>query len=99
MGKVKIVKNLQIFFQILQISIFENRSFWKYFQDGDPLAVVDSKCKVFGTTGLRVVDSSIMPSVASGIFLFSESPRFSFVKKLWQKMLCKQNCCKFCEQI
>jgi len=27
MGKVKIVKNLQIFFQILQISIFENRSF------------------------------------------------------------------------
>merc|ERR1712130_206053 len=35
-------------------------------KESDPMAVVDSSCKVFGTTGLRVVDASIMPSVASG---------------------------------
>jgi len=35
-------------------------------REDDPLAVVDSKCRVFGIEGLRVVDSSIMPSVASG---------------------------------
>ena len=34
--------------------------------EDDPMAVVDSKCRVFGTQNLRVVDSSIMPSVASG---------------------------------
>jgi len=35
-------------------------------RESDPMAVVDSKCRVFGTQNLRVVDSSIMPSVASG---------------------------------
>lgn len=35
-------------------------------REDDPMAVVDSKCRVFGTQNLRVVDSSIMPSVASG---------------------------------
>ena len=35
-------------------------------KESDKLAVVDSKCHVFGTQNLRVVDSSIMPSVASG---------------------------------
>ncbi len=33
---------------------------------GDPLAVVDSHAKVYGLEGLRVVDSSIMPSVTTG---------------------------------
>ena len=33
---------------------------------GDPLAVVDSAAKVIGVEGLRVVDSSIMPSVTTG---------------------------------
>ncbi|MCJ8144772.1 choline dehydrogenase [Ancylobacter sp. A5.8] len=32
----------------------------------DPLAVVDSAAKVIGVEGLRVVDSSIMPSVTTG---------------------------------
>merc|ERR1711915_431416 len=35
-------------------------------KEADQSAVVDSKCRVFGTQNLRVVDSSIMPSVASG---------------------------------
>jgi choline dehydrogenase len=34
--------------------------------DDDPLAVVDSECKVRGITALRVVDSSIMPTIANG---------------------------------
>ena len=32
----------------------------------DPLAVVDAETRVRGVTGLRVVDSSIMPSVTTG---------------------------------
>jgi choline dehydrogenase len=32
----------------------------------DPMAVVDSQARVFGVEGLRVVDSSIMPSITSG---------------------------------
>ncbi len=32
----------------------------------DDMAVVDSDCKVVGLTGLRIVDSSIMPSIVSG---------------------------------
>jgi len=35
-------------------------------KEDDPMAVVDSSCRVFGTQNLRIVDSSIMPSVASG---------------------------------
>jgi len=35
-------------------------------KEDDPMAVVDSSCRVFGIQNLRVVDSSIMPSVASG---------------------------------
>ncbi len=30
------------------------------------MAVVDSEARVFGVAGLRVVDSSIMPSVTTG---------------------------------
>jgi choline dehydrogenase len=32
----------------------------------DPMAVVDAQTRVFGLEALRVVDSSIMPSVTSG---------------------------------
>jgi len=33
---------------------------------GDPLAVVDDACRVFGLRGLRVVDASVMPDLTSG---------------------------------
>ena len=33
---------------------------------GDPLAVVDGECRVFGVRGLRVVDASVMPDLTSG---------------------------------
>ena len=32
----------------------------------DPMSVVDPQCRVHGMEGLRVVDSSIMPSIVSG---------------------------------
>ena len=32
----------------------------------DPLAVVDSRLRVRGLAGLRVVDASIMPTITSG---------------------------------
>jgi choline dehydrogenase-like flavoprotein len=34
--------------------------------DSDPLAVVDSRLRVWGVTGLRVMDCSIMPTTVSG---------------------------------
>ena len=35
-------------------------------RDGDPAAVVDQTLEVHGTTGLRVVDASVMPRLVSG---------------------------------
>ena len=32
----------------------------------DELSVVDGECRVHGLEGLRIVDSSIMPSIVSG---------------------------------
>jgi choline dehydrogenase len=34
--------------------------------DGDPLAVLDPACRVRGIEGLRVVDSSIFPTITNG---------------------------------
>lgn len=34
--------------------------------EGDPMAVIDSRLRVFGLDGLRVVDASVMPFVVSG---------------------------------
>jgi len=45
--------------------------------DGDPNAVLDSKFRVRGTTGLRVVDASVFPKIpgfyiAVPIYMISE---------------------------
>ncbi len=32
----------------------------------DPMAVVDSRLKVHGVAGLRVIDASVMPTITSG---------------------------------
>ena len=32
----------------------------------DPMAVVDERLRVFGLTGLRVADASVMPRITSG---------------------------------
>lgn len=32
---------------------------------GDPAAVVDNRCRVFGVDGLSVVDGSILPAIPS----------------------------------
>lgn len=37
--------------------------------DNDPLAVVDSSCRVRGIKNLRVVDASIMPTVRTSTFV------------------------------
>lgn len=33
--------------------------------EGDPMAVVDSRLKVYGLEGLRIADSSVMPQMPS----------------------------------
>ena len=34
--------------------------------DDDPMAVLDGDCRVRGVSGLRVVDSSIFPTITNG---------------------------------
>ncbi|MGY4877511.1 GMC family oxidoreductase [Vreelandella aquamarina] len=47
-------------------TIFHPVGTTKMGRDDDPMAVVDSKLRVKGVTGLRVVDAGIMPTITSG---------------------------------
>ena len=47
-------------------TIFHPVGTCKMGRDDDPSAVVDSKLRVRGVAGLRVVDASVMPSITSG---------------------------------
>ena len=47
-------------------TIFHPAGTAKMGADSDPMAVVDSRLKVRGIEGLRVVDASIMPTIVSG---------------------------------
>ncbi|XP_076767241.1 glucose dehydrogenase [FAD, quinone]-like [Xylocopa sonorina] len=53
----------------------------------DPMAVVDPELRVYGVTGLRVVDASIMPTIASGninapVIMIGEKAS-DMIKKQW----------------
>ena len=50
----------------------------------DSMAVVDSELKVFGVTGLRVVDASVMPSITSGN---TAAPTMMIAQKIADKIL------------
>jgi choline dehydrogenase len=47
-------------------TIFHPVGTTKMGRDDDPMAVVDSRLRVRGIAGLRVVDASVMPSITSG---------------------------------
>ena len=53
----------------------------------DPIAVVDSEARVIGVEGLRVVDSSIMPSITTGNL---NAPTFMLAEKLADHIRGKQ---------
>jgi choline dehydrogenase len=50
----------------------------------DPMAVVDSDLKVFGFSGLRVVDASVMPTITSGN---TAAPTMMIAQKVADKIL------------
>lgn len=47
-------------------TIYHPTSTCKMGPSSDPDAVVDPRLKVYGITGLRVIDASIMPTIVSG---------------------------------
>ena len=48
------------------------------------MAVVDSELKVFGLSGLRVVDASVMPTITSGN---TAAPTMMIAQKIADKIL------------
>ena len=53
-------------------------------QAGDPMAVVDSKARVFGVQNLRVIDSSSMPFNPAG---HTMGPTYTHAEKLAQDVV------------
>ena len=47
-------------------TIFHPVSTTRIGRDGDPMAVLDTRCRVRGVRGLRVVDAGAMPQITSG---------------------------------
>jgi choline dehydrogenase len=47
-------------------TIFHPVGTTKMGRDNDPMAVLDSHCRVRGVNGLRVVDAGAMPTITSG---------------------------------
>jgi choline dehydrogenase-like flavoprotein len=54
------------FIRQYSLTIYHYSGTCKMGPSSDPTAVVDPRLKVYGITGLRVVDASIMPKVVSG---------------------------------
>ena len=52
----------------------------------DPMAVVDSKLRVFGVQGLRIADASVMPTITSGN---TAAPTMMIAEKLADLLLSK----------
>jgi len=50
----------------------------------DPLAVVDAKCKVYGTSNLRIVDASVFPKIPG---LFIVLPLYILAEKASEEIL------------
>ena len=50
----------------------------------DPMAVVDARLRVFGITGLRIADASVMPTIVSGN---TNSPTMMIAEKAARMML------------
>ena len=53
-------------------------------KEGDPVAVVDSKARVFGVQNLRVIDSSSMPFTPPG---HTMAPTYAHAEKLAQDVV------------
>ena len=65
-------------------TIFHPVGTCKMGKSDDPMAVVDSELKVFGVTGLRIVDASVMPSITSGN---TAAPTMMIAQKIADKIL------------
>ncbi len=62
----------------------------------DPMAVVDSEARVIGTESLRVVDSSIMPSITTGNL---NAPTIMVAEKAADHILGTRHHCSICRRL
>jgi choline dehydrogenase len=67
-------------------TIFHPVGTTKMGSDADPMAVLDSKLRVRGIAGLRVVDAGAMPTITSGN---TNSPTLMIAEKAAESILCE----------